>query len=44
MLLIMVSDEHMIEHGRLEKKKKTKSGEGKPIEFWSPSFPSWVAF
>jgi hypothetical protein len=38
LLLIMVSGENLIEHGRLEKKRKPKSGEGKPLEFWSPNF------
>ena len=37
LLLIMVSDENLIEHGRPEKNRKPKSGEGKPIEFWSPN-------
>jgi hypothetical protein len=38
LLLIMVSGENLIEHGRLEKKRKPKSREGKPTEFWSPNF------
>ena len=38
LLLIMVSGENLIEHGGLEKKRKPKSGEGKPMEFWSPNF------
>jgi hypothetical protein len=38
LLLIMVSGENLIEHGRLEKKRKAKSGEGRPLEFWSPNF------
>jgi hypothetical protein len=39
LLLIVVSGENLIERGRLEKKRKPKSGEGKPTEFWSPNFP-----
>jgi hypothetical protein len=39
LLLIMVSGEELVERGRLEKKRKPKSGEGgKPTEFWSPNF------
>ena len=38
LLLIMVSGENLIERGRLEKKRKPKSGDGKPMEFWSPNF------
>ena len=38
LLLIMVSGENLIERGRLEKKRKPKSEEGKPTEFWSPNF------
>jgi len=34
----MVSGENLIERGRLEKKRKPKSEEGKPTEFWSPNF------
>jgi hypothetical protein len=36
LLLIMVSGENLIENGQLEKKRKLKSGEGKPAEFWPP--------
>jgi hypothetical protein len=35
----MVSGEDLVERGRLEKKRKPKSGEGKPLEFWSTEFP-----
>ena len=38
LLLIMVSGENLVEHGRLEKVRKPKSGQGKPTEFWSPNF------
>ena len=38
LLLIMVSSENLIEHGRLGKKRKLKSDEEKPTEFWSPDF------
>jgi hypothetical protein len=38
MISIMISGENLIEHVRLEKKRKPKSGEGKPLEFWSPNF------
>ena len=40
LLLIMVSGENLVEHGRLEKRRKPKSGEEKPTEFWSPNFLS----
>ena len=33
LLLIMISGEQLVERGRLEKKRKPKSGEGKPLEF-----------
>ena len=38
LLLIMVSGKNLVEHGRLEKKRKPKSGGGRPTEFWSPNF------
>jgi hypothetical protein len=42
LLLIMVSGESLLERGRLEKKRKPKSGEGSR---WSSGHPiSWVGF
>ena len=38
LLLIIVSCENLVEQGRLGKKSKPKSGEGKLLEFWSPNF------
>jgi hypothetical protein len=38
LLLIVISGENLIERGRFEKKRKPKSGEGKPLKFWSPNF------
>ena len=37
LLLIMVSGEELVERGRLEKTRKSKSGHGKSTEFWSPN-------
>ena len=42
MLLIMVFGENMIEHGRLGKRCKPKSCDGKPTEFRSPNFLVWL--
>jgi hypothetical protein len=38
LILIMIAGEDLVEHGRLENIRKPKSGEGKPIQFWSPNF------